>query len=74
MPRLLRDLAGAEPVDSHGVAIGPPITLPAEAEFDITIRKMNRPSDSFDEVWCEIAVANKLYRVPLKLLQTANFA
>jgi hypothetical protein len=74
MPRLIRNLAGAEPVDEHGIAIGPPVTLPAEAEFVVTIRKLKRPSDSFEELWCEIGVGNQLYRVPLRLLETANAA
>lgn len=74
MPRLVRDLTGAQPVDQHGTAVGPPITLPAEAEFVITIRKLKRPSDSFEEMWCEINVGNQLYRVPLRLLETANAA
>jgi len=74
MPRLLRALAGAEPVDEHGATIGPTVTLPAEMEFDVTIRKLKRPSDSFEEVWCEIVVGKRLYRVPLRQLETANAA
>jgi len=71
MPRLIRDLAGAQPVDQHGVATGPPVTLHAQAEFVITVRKMTRPSDSFEELWCEIRMDEQLYRVPLRLLGTA---
>ena len=74
MPRLIRELAGAEPVDEHGAATGPPVTLPAEAEFVITIRKLRRPSHSFDELWCEIRMNNQLYRVPLKLIGNAYAA
>jgi hypothetical protein len=74
MPRLIRDLVGVEPVDAHGTATGPAVTLPAQAEFIVTIRKMKRPSDSFEEVWCEILVGAQLYRVPLRLLETANAA
>ena len=71
MPRLIRELAGAEPVDRQGTPLGPAVTLPAEAEYIITIRKLRRP-DSFEDLWCEIGVGNQLYRVPLKLLETAN--
>lgn len=69
MPRLSKELVGAQPVDEHGTSIGPPVTLPAEAEFAVTIRKLRRP-DSFDDLWCEIQIANQLYRVPLRLLGT----
>lgn len=69
MPRLNRNLVGAQPVDEHGASVGPPVTLPAEAEFSVTIRKLRRP-DNFDDLWCEIQVANQLYRVPLRLLET----
>ncbi len=74
MPRLMRDLAGAEPVDKQSANIGPPVTLPAGTEFVVTIRKLRRPSDSFEEIWCEIRVADQLYRVPLRLLEIANAA
>ena len=71
MPQLTRDLVGAQPVDQHGTSTDPPVTLPAGTEFVITVRKLNRPSDSFGEIWCEIRVADQLYRVPLRLLDTA---
>jgi hypothetical protein len=74
MPRLKRDLQGAQPVDSRGSAIGPPTTLFAGTEFIITIRKLKRADDSFDELWCEIRIDNQLYRVPLRILEIANAA
>jgi hypothetical protein len=74
MPRLTREMVGAEPVDQHGASTGPPITLPAGTEFAITVRKLNRPSDSFGELWCEIRVADALYRVPLRLLDASDGA
>jgi len=74
MPRFTRELAGAEPVDQHGASTGPPVTLPAGAEFVVTVRKLRRPSDSFGEIWCEIRIGNQLYRVPLRLLETAHAA
>jgi hypothetical protein len=72
MPRLARELAGAEPVDQRGAAIGPPVTLHVKTEFVVTIQKLKRPSDSFDDLWCEIRVGDQLYRVPLKLLEFAK--
>ena len=74
MPRLIRDLPGAQPVDTCGCGIGPPVTLLAGAEFIITIRKLKRADDSFDELWCEIQAGDQLYRVPLRLLEFANAA
>ncbi len=74
MPRLMRDLAGAEPVDKQAAKVGPPVTLPAGTEFAVPIRKLRRPSDSFEEIWCEILVADQLYRIPLRLLEIANAA
>jgi hypothetical protein len=75
MPRLIRELVGAEPVDEHGITIGPPVTLPPNVEFVITIRKLNRPSDSFGELWSEIRLEGRLYRVPHRLLlESANAA
>lgn len=74
MPRLMRDLPGAQPVDKRGASIGPPVTLPAGADFTITIRKLNSPSDSFEDVWCEILMADQLYRVPLRRLEFVNAA
>ena len=74
MPRLIRDLVGVEPVDAHGTATGPAVTLPAQAEFEITIRKLRRPSDSFEGLWCEIRIGGQLYRVPLRQFETANAA
>ena len=74
MPRLNRQLIGAEPVDPHGTSIGPAATLPAGTEFAITVRKLTRPSDSFGELWSEIRVGDRLYRVPLRLLDAASAA
>ena len=71
MPRLNRDLVGAEPVDRHGGSTGPAVTLPAGTELLITVRKLNRPSDTFGEIWCEISVGERLYRAPLRLLESA---
>jgi hypothetical protein len=71
MPRLTRDLPGAEPVDNRGTAIGPPTTLPAGAEYIVTVRKLKRADDSFDEVWSEIRAGDRLYRVPLRILEIA---
>ena len=72
MPRLTRDLAGAEPVDQRGAALGPPVTLAAGLEYSVTVRKLKRPSDEFGELWCEIQVEDQLYRVPLRLFETAH--
>lgn len=74
MPLLVRQLAGAEPVDQHGNRIGDPITLPAGTEYAIVVRKLKRPSDNFDVYWSEIRIDDRLYRVPLRLLETANAA
>ncbi len=74
MPRLKRDLPAAQPVDSQGNGIGPPVTLSAGSEFIITIRKLKRADDSFDELWCEIRIGHQLYRVPFRLLEIANAA
>ncbi len=74
MSRLMRDLPGAQPVDTRGGTAGPPVTLPAGAEFVITIRKLRRTDDSFDELWSEIRVGEQLYRVPLRLLEFGNAA
>ncbi len=71
MPRLMRDLPGAQPVDRHGNATAPSVTLHAGAEFVFTIRKLRKADDSFDEFWCEISTGEQLYRVPLRLLDTA---
>jgi hypothetical protein len=74
MSRLRRDLPAAQPVDSRGNGIGPPVTLFAGAEFVVTIRKLKRADDSFDELWCEIRIGDQLYRVPFRLLEIANAA
>ena len=74
MARLIRDLPGAQPVDKHGMASGPPVVLPAGAEFIITVRKLKRVDDSFDPLWCEIRIGDQLYRVPLRLLDIAKAA
>ncbi len=74
MQRLMRDLPGAQPVDTQGRSIGPPVTLFAGAEFIITIQKLKRADDSFDELWCEIRIGDQLYRVPFRLLEVSNAA
>ncbi len=74
MPRLLRDLMNAEPVDARGASTGPPVTLNGGTEFTVTIPKLKRPSDSFEVLWCEIRVADQLYRVPLRLFEIARAA
>ncbi|MFN7998708.1 MAG: hypothetical protein U0Q18_34110 [Bryobacteraceae bacterium] len=74
MPNLVHPLAGAEPVDQQGTPLGRPVDLPPGTEFIVTIRKLRRPSASFDELWCEILVADRLYRVPLRLLDIAKAA
>ena len=74
MPRLRRDLSGAQPVDTRGNSIGPPVTLPAGAEYVITIRKLKRADDSFEQLWSEIRIGEQLYRVPCRVLEVANAA
>lgn len=72
MPRLARDLTGVEPVDRSGNITGPPTRLTRGSEFRITIPKLRRPEDSFEEYWCEIQVAGQLYRVALRMLEGAK--
>jgi len=74
MSRLTRDVPGAQPVDVRGRAISPPVTLRAGVEFFITIRKLKRADDSFDELWCEIRIGEDLYRIPYRLLEFADAA
>ena len=74
MPRLVRDLNGAEPVDRDGRIIGPPARLARGSEFRVTIPKLKRSEDSFEEYWCEIQVEGQLYRVALRLLEGAQAA
>jgi hypothetical protein len=74
MPRLGRELSGAEPVDQHGNRTGSSVTLPVGTEYTVTVRKLKRPSDNFEEYWSEIRVAGQLYRVPLRLLEIVNAA
>ena len=74
MPRLAKDLTGAEPVDRDGHILGPPTRLARGSEFRITIPKLKRPEEGFDEYWCEIQVAGQLYRVALKSLEGAKAA
>jgi hypothetical protein len=71
MPLLNHEVTGAEPVDPHGNCTGPPVTIPPGTEYSVTVPKLKRPSDSFDEYWSEIRVGNQLYRIPLKLLEDA---
>jgi len=74
MPRLARDLNGVEPVDGNGNITGPRTRLQSGCEFRVTIPKLRRPEDSFEEYWSEIQVAGQLYRVPLKTLESAGTA
>ncbi len=71
MARLIKDLPGAEPVDSSGTPTGPPATLHAGTEFSITISKLRRPSEEIETLWCELKVGEQLYRVRRRTLETA---
>ncbi len=74
MPKLAKDLEGAEPVDEHGQITGPPTRLARGSEFRVTIPKLKRPAEGFDEYWCEIEAAGRLYRVALRSLGGAKAA
>ena len=74
MPRLARDLTGVEPVDRNGSITGPPTRLVCGSEYQITVPKLRRSEDSFEEYWCEIQVAGQLYRVALRTLERAKAA
>ncbi len=74
MPRLTRDLVGAEPVDRFGRFVGPAERIAVGSEFEITIPKLKSPTDSFDKYWCEIRVGGQLYRLPLRILEMASAA
>ncbi len=74
MPRLARDLSGVEPVDRNGNITGPPTRLVRGTEYQITVPKLRRSEDSFEEYWCEIQVAGQLYRVALRMLEAAKAA
>jgi hypothetical protein len=71
MPRLIKDLPGAEPVNNSGAPAGPPATLYAGTEFSITVAKLVRPSENIEIYWSEILVGGQLYRVPRRSLETA---
>jgi hypothetical protein len=71
MPHLMKDLPGAEPVDGLGAPAGPPATLRAGVEFQITVPKLRRPSETIEIFWTEIRVGAQLYRVPRRALETA---
>jgi len=71
MPRLMKDLPGAEPVNGSGDPAGPPATLPAGAELRITVPKLRRPSEAIEIYWSEIQVNGQLYRVPRRALEVA---
>ena len=73
MPRLLKDLPGAEPVNSFGAPAGPPQTLRAGVEFQITVQKLRRPSE-IEVFWSEILVHGQLYRVRKRALETSQAA
>ena len=71
MPRLMKDLPGAEPVNGAGAPAGPPATLRAGAELRITVAKLLRPSETIEVYWSEIQVEGQLYRVPRRALEIA---
>jgi hypothetical protein len=71
MPRLMKDLPGAEPVNGSGAPAGPPATLRAGAEVRITVPKIRHPSDTIEVYWSEIQVNGQLYRVPRRALEIA---
>ena len=74
MPRLSKDLVGAEPVDRGGQIVGPTQRIAVGASYEITIPKLKGPADGFDEYWCEIRVEGQLYRVSLRALEMARVA
>ena len=74
MPRLARNLSGVEPVDRNGNITGPPTRLVRGTEYQITVPKLRRSEDSFEEYWCEIQVVGQLYRVSLRMLEAAKAA
>jgi hypothetical protein len=74
MPRLSKDTLGVEPVDPSGASLGPQVTLRAGTEFTVTVPKLKRPDDAFETWWCEIRVDERLYRLPLRLLQSSRAA
>lgn len=71
MPRLIKNLQGAEPVNGSGAPAGPPATLHAGAELHITVPKLLRPSENIEVYWSEIQVDGQLYRVPRRALEIA---
>ena len=74
MARLSKDLPGAEPVDQGGTPSGPPVTLHAGTEYQLTIAKLRRPSDDIEAIWCELRVGDQLYRVPRRNFDIAAAA
>jgi hypothetical protein len=71
MPRLIKNLQGAEPVNSFGAPTGPPATLQAGTELRITVPMLRRPGEDI-EIYCsEIQVNGQLYRVPRRALEIA---
>ena len=71
MPRLTRDLPGAEPVDGQGAPLGPAATLRAGTELRITVPRLRRPSETIEIFWSEIQAGDQLYRVPRRALEMA---
>jgi hypothetical protein len=71
MPRLIKDLPGAEPVNGLGAPSGPTTTLHTGAELCITVPKLRRPSETNEIYWSEIRVEGQLYRVPRRALEKA---
>lgn len=71
MPRLIKNLPGAEPVNGCGAPTGAPATLRAGAELRITVPMLRRPSETIEIYWSEIQVDGQLYRVPRRALEIA---
>ncbi len=71
MPRLIKNLPGAEPVNGSGAPTGPPALLQAGVELRITVPLLRRPSENIEIYWSEIQVEGQLYRVPRRALQAA---
>jgi hypothetical protein len=71
MPRLIKNLPGAEPVNSSGDPMGPPATLHAGTELRITVPMLRRPCETIEIYWSEIQVSGQLYRVPRRALEIA---
>ena len=71
MPRLIKDLPGAEPVSGSGTPDGPAATLPAGTEILITVAMLHRPGENLEIYWSEIEAGGRLYRVTRRALDRA---